>query len=375
MPFDATLLRCPTEKLPLELVDLEEARSIFTPNGAPRTRNYHPDQATPFGVTNIVLIRSDNECAYPISGGGGGIPILLAPERIFPEQKPQLFDLKHPSYEEAYQEMAHYNEVALEQAKLLEERGAIDAQDAVKVLELAESKSTGFPLPQTEWIDATFDCTSQWTAYNHLNPVENARALQVGGSGAHVIKLLLAGAREAWLLTPMYGEAIYAKTLATLAGVVDRLHCVVGVAEELPFADSVFDVVHSGGCIHHTRTEVSFAEIYRVLVSGGRFSAVDPWKAPFHTWGTKLFGKREAGVFCRPMTPQRVDPLFESFETAEVRLFGAIVRYPLLVLNKFGFLPSMKLAWSIYKVDEWLCGLLKPLRGWGSSVTILATKD
>ena len=32
------------------------------------------------------------------------------------------------------------------------------------------------------------------------------RVLQVGGSGSHAVKFLVAGAAEAWLITPMHGE-------------------------------------------------------------------------------------------------------------------------------------------------------------------------
>ena len=49
-------------------------------------------------------------------------------------------------------------------------------------------------------------------------------------------------------------------------------------------------------------TELAMPEIARVLKPGGRFSAMDPWRAPLYAIGTKILGKREVNVYCRPLT-------------------------------------------------------------------------
>ena len=61
--------------------------------------------------------------------------------------------------------------------------------------------------------------------------------LQLGGAGTAAVKFLLAGAAEATLLSPMPGELFFAQYREAY-GVADRLKLVVGVAEELPFADA-----------------------------------------------------------------------------------------------------------------------------------------
>ena len=115
--------------------------------------------------------------------------------------------------------------------------------------------------------------------------VAGKRILQLGGSGQAVQALLLAGAAEALLLTPMVGEAEVATEVAKLMGVADRFRCLIAVAEEIPLADSSVDVAFSAGCVHHMRTEIAFPEIARVLRSGGQFTAVEPWRAPFSMSG------------------------------------------------------------------------------------------
>jgi hypothetical protein len=58
-----------------------------------------------------------------------------------------------------------------------------------------------------------------------------------------------AGASESWLLTPILGEAMFARDLAAAFGVEDKFRAVVGIAEEIPLHGSIFDRVYSGGCI------------------------------------------------------------------------------------------------------------------------------
>jgi SAM-dependent methyltransferase len=188
------------------------------------------------------------------------------------------------------------------------------------------------------------------------------------------VKLLLAGAAEAWTISPMIGEARCAMALARAIGVADRLRCVTGIGEELPFADAVFDAVYSGGCVHHMTTQNAVPEAARILRPGGVFAAVEPWRAPPYAIGTKFLGKRES-VHCRPLTEERVAPLRSSFAKVRVVRHGTLTRYPLLALEKLGLRCALTTVWRIHRGDDALCSLVPGLRRWGSCAALLAMKE
>src|SRR5262249_40406897 len=152
------------------------------------------------------------------------------------------------------------------------------------------------------------DIAAQEDCYRHIGSVKDKRVIQIGGKGLAALEFLMAGAAEAMLLTPMKGEALLAIELASIFGMKERIRCVVGVAEEIPIADCYVDACYVGGCVHHMRTEIAFNEMARILVPDGKFAALEPWRAPGYGIGTKIFGKRERSVFCRPLTPERVAP-------------------------------------------------------------------
>ena len=55
----------------------------------------------PVGPTQVVLVREDRKCAYPVVDD---IPILLVPERLVPPQAgPFTVDLSDPKYAETYE--------------------------------------------------------------------------------------------------------------------------------------------------------------------------------------------------------------------------------------------------------------------------------
>jgi uncharacterized protein YbaR (Trm112 family) len=356
---------CPETKQSLRMMSQQDATAAM--GGSTLTPRTNAEPA-PIGITPTLMVRSDNACAYPIVDG---IPILLAPEQITPSDRPR-FDLTNPKYAEAYEEMTHYNQVA--KAEAAEIRNSESYHVVEPVLRLAANARGNFPEPKENWVDCVPDCKAQYEAYSYLSPVAGKRIFQLGGKGIHAVKSLLAGAAEAWVLTPMLGEIYCSIALAEEAGVRDRLRCVVGVAEEIPLVDNLFDAIYSGGCVHHMTTEVALPEIARVLKPGGKFACTDPWRAPLYSIGTKILGKREVNVYCRPLTPARVAPLFSSFRTAKKTQYGTLTRYPAIALSKFGINVPFGAMWQLYRVDDALCSCIPGMRGFGSSVALFATK-
>ena len=359
------LFVCPQTELPLRAMSLEDAKQALA-RAIWFRANVDPE---PFGVTSTLMVRSDNECAYPVVDG---IPILLVPEQITSPNLRREFDLQNVKYAEAYQEMTHYNKVSKAEAAKIRESQSFQVTEPA--LRLSAEQRESFPEPKEAWLDCVPDCKAQYESYRYLLPVKGKRLLQLGGKGIHAVKLLLAGCAEAWVVTPMLGEIYCSIALAKEAGVLDRLRCVVGVAEEIPIANNTFDGVYSAGCVHHMTTELAFPEIVRVLKPGGRFSSFDPWRAPFYAIGTKMLGKREVDVFCRPLTKQRVSPLFSSFEAAKKAQYGTLTRYSALALGKFGFGIPFRVMWQLYRFDDGLCSFIPGLRSYGSSVALFGTK-
>jgi len=321
-----------------------------------------------FGPTPLVLLREDETCAYPVVDG---TPVLLGPERLVADGDTHIGDPSDPRYAEAYEEMAYYDEVATRE----------ESDDAGRQLTHAlagarqrRGGATSTAWPHRAWLDATFEPAAQWDAFVHMTPIDGRSVVQLGGKGLQAVKFLLAGASEAWILTPMLDEIGFARRLASHVGVSERLRAVVAVAEELPFPDSSIDAIYAGSTAHHMVTELAFRECARVLRPGGRFAAVEPWKAPLYELGISVFGKRE-NVSCRPMTAERASPLAEAFENSEIVHHGALSRYPLLALSKLGVPVSLPVVSAVTRLDDALCSLVPRLRDTGSSAALLAVGD
>jgi uncharacterized protein YbaR (Trm112 family)/SAM-dependent methyltransferase len=371
------MLVCPTTHKPVRRIALGEAEDRIGGALAPlRLWREDSDKIRPIGPTTEVLWRDDDNAAYPIIDG---FPVLMAPEALVRPAEQRAFNVQDPRYEEAYAEMAFYNRVAEEEAKHITDTLAY--QFIRRIIDAGEPIIGAFPRPPEMWLDSTYELHAQWDSYLHMAPLTDTRVLMVGGKGIHVVKFLVAGAAEGWLLTPMVAEARYAMELARGCGVGDHLHCVVGVGEELPFARETFDRVYVGSCLHHMDTAIALPEAARVLKPGGRYSATEPWRAPLYGVGTKMLGQREAkvfgrrdhGVYCRPLTVERITPLQRTFRVSRVVQHGTLTRYLLVALDKLGLHARVPFAWKVGLADDRVTSLLG-LRRWGSSSAVLGTK-
>lgn len=362
------LLACPLTRLPVKEVPLAEARAAISAGRPLRCRT---SGKTPVGETPTVLLRQDNLAAYPIVDG---YPIMLGPEvlmAVAPE-----FDLANSHYAEAYLETEFYDAEAAASADAIRAGSLTSSQSEgirwlARLRDISPAERRDFPYPITRWLVDRMDLGANWDCYAHIGSVVDQRVLQVGGTGHGVLALLLAGASDGWLVTPMLGEAKLATALADALGV--EVRCVVGIGEELPLKESSFDVVYSAGCVHHMTTPMAFPEMARVLREGGRFAAIEPWRAPLYAIGSRAFGKREANAFCRPLTRQRVEPLFSAFSSAQAVQHGAIARYPMLALERLGARFPLELAWRIGRIDDALSSMIG-LRRFGSGVALLGSK-
>jgi SAM-dependent methyltransferase/uncharacterized protein YbaR (Trm112 family) len=372
---DFDLLRAPKSRAKLTRVTLGDAEAFIGPSLRPRTQE-HPH---PFGRTAQVALAADYSGAFPIIDG---IPVLLEPEKLTCETV--TYDLGAPQYAEAYAEMDFYNREAMTKSATLNavqsisELGSKMESEGFAIVAAGANSPpadrTTFPRPYGSWLAARYDSVAERECYDHLAPVSGKTILQIGGTGFAALQFLIAGARQAWLITPMLGEAMVACELARLFLVEDRFRCVVGIAEELPFADSTFDAAYSGGCVHHMVTEMAFPECSRVLKESGVFGAIEPWKGPLYALGTRVFGKRENNPFCRPLNPDRVAPLGTSFGVANVVHHGTFTRYPIIALGKLGIAVNFRAAHWITQLDDAVCSLIPGLRKRGSSVALLCAK-
>jgi len=365
------LLVCPQSGNRLSLHTQSEAeRLVGAPLASSRAlRSPGSEAPVPIGPTPWVLLREDRRCAYPVVEG---VPILLAPEELRPDGRGAAVDLGDPRYAEAYDEMAFYNDQGTREAEDIRQSEAYAIVEPVR--RASPEERAAFPEPREVWIDAVYECAAQWDAYRHIAPLTGKRILQLGGTGSHGMKFLLGGAAEAWLVTPMLGEVRCGLALAREIGMRERLRCVLGVAEQLPLASGAFDAIYAGGSLHHTVTADALPEAARILRPGGRFAAVDPWRAPFYRLGVAVFGKREPDVHCRPLTAERAAPMRTAFPEHQRVQHGTLTRYPLLALGKLGVPCGLRTAWRITAIDDAVSSWVPGLRRWGSAAALLGTK-
>lgn len=359
----ACVLVCPVSGSTLDLVQRSVAEARL---GGPLAAVARVgSDAEPVGVTDEVMLRADLKGAYPVLPGG--IPVLLAPEILVGGSTSIAFDLTDARYAEAYGEMGHYDT----QTAAAVRAGAYSAWLDGLAAATSEQLVGSFPADWARWLDAPYDCLAQWDCYRAMGNVDGKVVAQLGGSGLHAVKFLLAGARTAYLISPVFSELEYGQALADQVGVADRLIALAAVGEQLPLADGSLDALYSGGSLHHMQTELAGPEIARVLRSGGVFASAEPWRSSLYAVGVGLLGKRESGALCTPLTEERLSPIRATFGMAEVTHHGALTRYLTLALGKARVRLPLRSLKRIYEVDDRICAHIGALRRQGSSVSVV----
>lgn len=177
-----------------------------------------------------------------------------------------------------------------------------------------------------------YDTADVRVALDHLEPLEGAWALDVGGGLALGAALLARRGARVVICDLSVERLRAAKALLAKAGLADRVALVVGKAEALPLADGAFAAVFTKSVLIHTRIEEAAAECARVLAPGGRGAFVEPLRRnPFvnayralfapSIWRdiTTYFGEDEVAAVERGM--RRVDPN-ASFAREPMFFFG-----------------------------------------------------
>jgi len=219
------------------------------------------------------------------------------------------------------------------------ERMKADLQVLISKFSNLDSYSSTFPFPLEVWIDSSTSADTQFKAYEHLRPLGNKIFLQFGGSGTHAVKALIAGAKEAYLLSPSQMEIKFGQMLAEELGLSDRFIGVRGIGEEIPLPSGLVDRVYGGGCLHHTDVGKSIPEVYRILKEGGKASFVDPrsnWLYEFIMKMTR--GRRFLGVedetLDSPIDLVKVCNVVPKGSDLQVYTSGGPLRYLMIALNR-----------------------------------------
>jgi ubiquinone/menaquinone biosynthesis C-methylase UbiE len=173
-----------------------------------------------------------------------------------------------------------------------------------------------------------------------LNWDGDGRALDIGtGSGAMAIKLAKKHPSAKIQAIDTCGKTWdYSKTLcetnARIEGVADRIDFKKASAAKLPFNDEEFDAIVSNFVFHEIRSirdkKELFAEAFRVLKKGGRFSIQD-----------KLLSKGTYGNI------EDVMETIKSWEIQEIKLIKTVDELPM---------PSNFIIKKFMKTSGLLCG-------------------
>jgi SAM-dependent methyltransferase len=229
--------------------------------------------------------------------------------------------------------------------------------------------------PMDPWLDNLYDSVPQREIYEHLAPKITGRGvvLQMGGTGKEALKAIIGGASRAVHVTPVPQEAELTMRLASELGVAESLTVLVGTGERLPVASASVDAYLSERCLHHTDVSLALREARRVLRPGGRFAAADPWHARLHDVVRAVCDRQQPGLECVPLDARRLEELSDLFAQSQVRLHGALVRYPVIALLRIGVPLTRPVIERLTEYDDRVSSHFDVLRRNGSGAAVLAS--
>ena len=234
-----------------------------------------------------------------------------------------------------------------------------------------------FPHSTKLWIDSVGNPITQITAYNWLVPIKGVMFMQLGSSGSHAIKALIAGAHRAILLTPSAQEGRVAREIAEYLGIVHKLDVVVGIGEQLPFDSGSVDRIYGGGTLHHVHLDNGLAELARVLAPGGRAAFVEPRLNFIYRFLeiTKIRElAREPGAQCYPLKVSEVLAVACGFNAVRCELSGGPARYAIVGLNRIlGLNVSLSVSVAMQSFETKVLSVLR-LKSLLGSLAVLLEK-
>ena len=319
------------------------------------------------------LVTTDCTIAYPIIDG---IPFLTPEDAV--SAAPFDSPIESNRSEDIAEEVILYNRIATQDLLLIDQ--TMENLFTKQLLSAVENTGSlgRFPSPMNLWVDSMGAADAQWEAYEHLMPLDDSIFLQLGGSGSHAIKALLAGAAIAGLVSPSPQEIRLARTMAKKLGVEDRFFGIVSIGEAIPLSSCSVNRVYGGGCLHHTDINYSIPELARISSPGGQLSFVDPRVNPLYDFWDRITGHMR---FCGPEEETHDHPLDEDilkhlatkyFRQCKLYTSGGPTRYALILIKRVtGLSLSVTIAARIFRYERYLLNRLGLERLFGEMATLL----
>lgn len=321
--------------------------------------------------------RKDGKIFFPVYDG---IPSFLPFQSICIGKNISV-DKNLEIYGTVFEEMKVYDSLYADWKKdLLEKTSTAFGKELRPWRKITALEIDSFPSPKKLWLDAAEGVKAQFFAYKHLLPIKGKRILQIGGHGSHAIKFLLAGAKEAIVLSPMRNELLAAKNLAKEFGVEKNLLLVQGMAEIMPFKNESIDRIYAGGVIHHTKIKYSAKEIARVLNCNGKAAFVEPTMTPQYDFliNHLKFGRHlgmESGLSDQPLSNAQVKDLLKEFRSGKLSRYRALFHFPLTGIQRcFHAELSLNFIEGLEKLDEFFAKILPVLQEFSPIGLILVEK-
>lgn len=323
---------------------------------------------------DYLLVSSSGKVAYPVNDG---VP-YLAVEHAIGVQLPRS-PIADSHHEEIRRESMIYDHIAKKNKnRLATTIRTVFGEDFEKAVRAGNVPDT-FPKPEKIWIDAVGCPDTQLEAYRFLSPLRNKTFLQVGGSGSHAVKALLAGASAGALLSPSIEEIRLGRSVAEEFGVSDRFLGILGIAELMPLKNGSIDRIYGGGCLHHTDISKSLAEVGRVLESTARASFVDPVNNPIYRAWEKFTGRirfleDEESTHDHPIDRPTLEIITNNiFSNTKFYLSGSLTRYGIvLCMRLFGLRLSVSSTACLFRIERRLLLLLGLKKFFGTIAIMLS---